>query len=246
LAAAAEGEAADAAAGDGGPASSWQAGRLRAEAADAWLEVARAMADAHDDKGAQDAFARASELRPDTDETLAARALFLESRRRFAEARELQLRLLSRQPDSPEVLSALARLALAEGELDVASAHLDKLRSLAAAAAGAGDDERRELGGALFRAALPMLGAHRPAEAEAALDAARQLFPGHPELSYSRALALDDRGRHREAAQAFEQIERALASPGRSREAALAAVARGPAFLAPDPAQLLLDVRVQA
>jgi tetratricopeptide (TPR) repeat protein len=208
--------------------------------------VARAMADSRDDAGAQDAFAKASALRPDTDETLAARALFLESRRRFAEARELQLRLLSRQPDSPEVISALARLSLAEGELDVASAHVEKLRSLAAAAAGAGEDERRELGGALFRAALPLLGAHHPAEAEAALDAALRLFPGHPELAYYRALALDDRGRHREAAQAFEQIERALGSPGRSREAALAAVAQGPAFLAPDPAQLLLDARVQA
>ena len=124
------------------------------------------MADRQDEAGAQDAFARASALRPDTDETLAARALFLESRRRWAEARELQLRLLARQPDSPEVLSALARLSLAEGELDVASAHVQKLRALASAAAGAGEDEKRELAGALFRVAVPLLGAHHPAEAE--------------------------------------------------------------------------------
>ena len=245
LAAAVEGVAEDAA-GESGPVTTWQAGRLRAEAADAWLDVARAMADRQDEAGAQDAFARASALRPDTDETLAARALFLESRRRWAEARELQLRLLARQPDSPEVLSALARLSLAEGELDVASAHVQKLRALASAAAGAGEDEKRELAGALFRVAVPLLGAHHPAEAEGALDAALRLFPAHPELSYYRALALEERGRHREAAQALEQIERALVSPGRPREAALAAVAQGPAFLAPDPAQLLLDVRVQA
>jgi tetratricopeptide (TPR) repeat protein len=227
---------------DGG----WQAAHLRTEAADAWLEVARAMADRQDDAGAQEAFARASALRPDTDETLAARAAFLESRRRWAEARELQLRLLARQPDSPEVLSALARLSLAEGELEVASAHLEKLRALATAAAGAGEEERRELGAALFRVAVPLLGAHRAAEAEAALEAALRLFPAHPELSFYRALALEDRGRHREAAQALEHLERALASPGRPREAVLSAVADGPAFLAPDPAQLLLDTRVQA
>jgi tetratricopeptide (TPR) repeat protein len=245
LAAAAERVPTDAGAGE--PARiSWQAGRLRAEAADAWLEVARAMADRQDDAGAQDAFARASALRPDTDETLAARAAFLESRRRWAEARELQLRLLARQPDSPEALSALARLAVAEGELEVASAHLQKLRALASAARGAGEDERRELGGALFRVAVPLLGAHRPAEAEEALEAALRLFPAHPELSFYRALALEDRGRHREAAQALEQLERALVSPGRPRDSVLSAVADGPAFLAPDPAQLLLDTRVQA
>src|SRR5262249_31938141 len=120
------------------------------------------------------------------------------------------------------------------------------LRSLAEAAAGAGEDERRELGAALFRVAVPLLGAHHPVEAEVALDAALRLYPAHPELSYYRALALEERGRHREAALALEQIERALASPGRPREAALAAVAQGPAFLAPDPTQLLLDARVQA
>jgi len=82
--------------------------------------------------------------------------------------------------------------------------------------------------------------------AEAALEAALRLFPGHPELSFYRALALEERGRHREAAQLFEQLERALGAPGRPRDAALAAVADGPAFLAPDAEQLLLDARVQA
>lgn len=225
----------------------WQSARLRAQAADAWLEVARAKADREDDAGAQVAFARASALRPDNDEAMATRAAFLESRRRWAEARELQLRLLARRPDSPDVLSALARISLAEGELEVAAAHVQKLRALAAAAsAGGGDEERREVAGALFRAAVPLLGAHRPAEAEAALDAALRIFPGHPELSFYRGLALEERGRHRDAAQVFEQIEGALGNPGRPREAALSAVADGPAFLAPDPAQLLLDVRVQA
>jgi len=231
----------------GGRAQAWQAGRLRGQAADAWLEVARAMADRDDDAGAQDAFGRASALRPDTDDALATRASFLESRRRWAEARELQLRLLARRPDSPDVLSALARISLAEGELEVASAHVQKLRALAAAAAGgAGDDDRREIAGALFRVAVPLLGAHRPGDAEAALEAALRIFPGHPELSFYRGLALEERGRHRDAAQVFEQIEAALNAPGRPRETALAAVADGPAFLAPDPAQLLLDARVQA
>ena len=220
-------------------------GRLRAQASDTWLEVARAMADREDDAGAQDAFARASSLRPDTDDALAARAAFLESRRRWSEARDLQLRLLARRPDSPDALSALARLAVAEGELDVAAAHVQKLRALAAGAAVA-DDERRELGAALFRAAVALIGAHRAADAEQALEAGLQLFPGHPELSFYRGLAVEEGGRHREAARIFEQLDRALRVPGRSRDEALSAIAQGPAFLAPDPAQLLLDARVQA
>src|SRR5712691_3757038 len=116
----------------------------------------------------------------------------------------------------------------------------------AGGALGPGEEDRRELGGALFRLAVPLLGAHRAADAEAALDAALRLFPGHPELSFYRALALEERGRHREAAQLLEQIERTLGGPGRPRDAALAAIADGPTFLAPDPAQLLLDARVQA
>ena len=224
----------------------WAGARLRAQAADAWLEVARAMADRQDDDGAQAAFARASALRPDTDEALAARAAFLESRRRWAEARELQLRVLARRPDSPDALSALARLSLAEGDAEVASAHVQKLRALAAGARSGGSDERRELSGALFRAAVPLLEAHRAADAEAALDAALRLFPAHPELSFYRALALEERGRHREAAQAFEHLQRTLSTAGRARDAALSAIADGPAFLAPDPAQLLLDARVQS
>jgi len=233
-------------AGDPDRAGVWESGRLRAQAADAWLEVARGMANRQDDAGAQEAFAHASALRPDTDDALGARAAFLESRRRWTEARELQLRLLAHRPDSPDALAALARLSLAEGELEVASAHVQKLRALAAAGQGTSEDERRELAAALFRVAVPLLGAHRAADAQAALEAALRLFPAHPELSFYRALALEERGRHREAAHVFEQLERALAVPGRPREAALTSVAEGPAFLAPDPAQLLLDVRVQA
>jgi Flp pilus assembly protein TadD len=221
--------------------------RLRAQASDAWLDVARAMADRDDDAGAQDAFERASALRPDTDEALTARAAFLESRRRWAEARELQLRLLAHRPDSPEVLTALARLSLAQGEMEVASAHIQKLRSLAAEIEpGAPEDDRRDVAGALFRVAVPLLGAHRPVDAQTALDAALRLFPGHPELSFYRALALEQRGKHREAAQAFEQLQRSLRTVGGIglREPALATAV--PAFLAADQIQLLLDARVQA
>src|SRR5207249_369006 len=82
---------------------------------------------------------------------LAARAAFLESRGRFSEARALQLRLLSRRPDSPEVLAALARLSLADGQMEVASAHVQKLRSLASSLEpGAPEDDRREVANALF------------------------------------------------------------------------------------------------
>src|SRR5205814_9308367 len=108
---------------------------------------------------------------------------------------------------------------------EVASAHVQKLRALAAGARSGGSDERRELSGALFRAAVPLLEAHRAADAEAALDAALRLFPAHPELSFYRALALEERGRHREAAQAFEHLERTLSAAGRARDAALSAIA---------------------
>jgi len=237
--------------GHSGQADAWdetlRVSRLRGQASDAWLDVARAMADRDDDAGAQDAFEHASALRPDTDEAVAARAAFLESRRRWAEARELQLRLLAHRPDSPELLTALARLSLAQGEMDVASAHVQKLRSIAAEIdPGAPEDDRRDVAGALFRIAVPLLGAHRPADAQAAIEAALRLFRDHPELSFYRALALEQRGKHRDAAHAFEQVQRSLRVVGGIglREPALATAT--PAFLAADQMQLLLDARVQA
>lgn len=226
----------------------FRATRLRARAAEAWLEVARASADGNDDVAAQEAFEHASALRPDGDEALAARAAFLESRGRFSEARVLQLRLLSRRPDSPEVLAALARLSLADGQMEVASAHLQKLRSLASSLEpGAPEDDRREVVNALFRIAIPLLGAHRPADAQSALEGALRLFPGHPELSFYRALALEQRARHREAARAFDELQRALRPVGGIglRQPALEA-ATGSSFLGLDQAQLVLDARVQA
>src|SRR5438105_869547 len=204
----------------------------------AWPLVARAMADRQDDAGAEEAFSRAAALDPGTDESLLARAAFLESRRRWAEARELELKLLARRPDSPDLLAALARTSLAEGDLEVASAHAHKLLGLATAAGpDSPDEERRDLAGALFRIAVPLLGAHRSQDALAALDGALRLFPRHPELAFYRGLALSQRGRNREAVQVFDQIESALG------EGPAPAAAQAPAFLAPDPAQLLLDVR---
>ena len=227
----------------------FRATRLRAQAAESWLEVARVLADQHDDEAAQEAFEHASALRPDGDEAIAARAAFFESRGHFAEARALQLRLLSRRPDSPDVLAALARLSLAEGEMDVASAHVQKLRSLASALdPAAPEEDRREVAGALFRIAIPLLGAHRSRDAQSALEGALRLFPGHPELSFYRALALEQRARHREAAHAFEEVQHALRPVGGIglRQPALSAATLGPSFLGVDPAQLALDARVQA
>jgi Flp pilus assembly protein TadD len=236
----------DDAEGDAAGARRWSAERLRERAAEAWLAVGRAQADKQDDAGAEESFARAVALDPSADDTLLARAAFLESRRRFAEARELHLKLLSRRPEAPEVLSALARLSIADGDLEVAGAHEKKLLALAGSGAASGEDEKRELAGALFRVAVPLLGVRRGGDALAALDGALRLFPDHPELFFYRGLALDQRGQHKEAAQIFEKLEAALTKPGKSRDAALASVAQGPAFLAPEPVQLLLDVRVQA
>src|SRR5439155_10640384 len=79
---------------------------------------------------------------------------------------------------------------------------------------------------------------HRSADAEAAVQGALRLFPEHPELSFYRALALAQRGRAREAALAFDQIEKKLlARKGEPPQ---------PALLGVDGDALLLDVRVQA
>ena len=229
-----------------------EAQRLRESSAGAWAEVARAFALRRDDARAADAFAHAEAMGPQEPEVLVSQAQYFESRRRFAEARAAELKLLALRPDAPEVLAALARISLEEGDLDTASAYGRKLLSLAAmqepgrADAGGGsareraeqashEDERRDLAGALLRAGVPLLGAHRSAEALAQFEAALRLFPGHPELVFYRALALERRGRSREAAQLFEQVAEQPAPRGGA-----------PSFLGSEPAALALDARVQA
>jgi Tfp pilus assembly protein PilF len=125
------------------------------------VDVARARAGQRDDAAAADEFARASALAPAEEQVLSAQATFLESRRRIAEARELQLRILSRRPDAPEALAALGRLALHAGDPDAASAYAGKLRQLAqemtAESTSAREDDKRELAQGLFRLAIPLL-----------------------------------------------------------------------------------------
>jgi tetratricopeptide (TPR) repeat protein len=226
--------------------------RLRESSAAAWAEVARAFALRRDDSRAADAFAHAETMGPQEPEVLVSQAQYFESRRRFAEARAAELKLLALRPDAPEVLAALSRLSLEEGDLDTAGAYARKLLSLAAmqepgsADAGGGsareraqqashEDERRDLAGALLRAGVPLLGARRSAEALAQFEAALRLFPGHPELVFYRALALERRGRSREAAQLFEQVAEQPAPRGGALS-----------FLGSEPAALALDARVQA
>ena len=218
--------------------------RLRDGAAAAWVDLARAHAQRHDDAAAQHAFAQAREAEPTDPEAISAEAAFLESRRQFAKARELQLRLLSQRPEAPEVLAALARLALEEGDLETVSAHARKLLQLAAelepwdGTTTQGEEERRDAAGALLRVAIPLLGARRSADAQAAVEGALRLYPEHAELSFYRALALVQRGRAREGAQVFEQVEKKLLA--RKGEPPT------PAFLGADPSALALDARVQA
>lgn len=234
----------------------WVADRLREQSAEAWVDLARALAGRHEDDGAGKAFERAEQIDPADTDALAAHAQFLESRRRWAPARELTLRVLAQRPESPDVLAALSRLSLEEGDPESAQAHAHKLLALArevpapaatasrSAADGEAKDlrdgreeERRELVAALFRVAVPLLGVRRSAEAQAALEGALRLFPAHPELEFYRALALAQRGRAREAAQAFEQVMKQLARKP-----------DGPppqSLLGVDTETLLLDVRVQ-
>jgi Flp pilus assembly protein TadD len=220
--------------------TTWTAEKLGEQTAGAWVDVARAFAAQHEDPA--DAFARAREAQPSDPEALAAEAGWLESRRRYEEARVLQLRLLAQRPEGAEVIAALARLSLEEGDAESASAHAKKLLALAAdlepfdATLNAREDERREVAGALLRVAVPLLGARRSGEAQAALEGALRLYPDHPELAFYRGLALGQRGRPREGAQALDRVERTLRKGG----------AVGPAFLGIEPATLLLDTRVQA
>src|SRR5207253_10225763 len=129
------------------------------------------------------AFARARAEVPSDPEALAAEASYLESQHKLGEARELYLRLLGQRPEAPEVLAALARLALEEGDLATVSAHARKLLGLAAdldpsdGSSGERESERRDLAGALLRVAVPLLGARRSADAQAALEGALRLYP---------------------------------------------------------------------
>ena len=219
------------------------AGRLRDQAAAAWLDLARARVQRHDDAGAERAFAQARGILPSDSDVLMAQASWLEGRRRVEEARQLWLRLLAQRPEAPEVLAALARLALEEGDLETMTAHADKLLALAAnldpvgAASSDRDDDRRELASALLRVAVPLLGARRGAEAQSAVEGALRLYPNHPELAFYRAMALVQRGRPREGAVAFEAVDHRLSGGGEPI---------APPLLGVEPDALALDARVQA
>ena len=223
--------------------------RLREHASSGWVELGGAYAVRHADSEADEAFARAESIDPGTGDGLLARASYLEGRRRFGEARVLYLRLVARRPESPGVLASLSRVSLQEGQPDVAEAHLRKLVKLAGELDGEGqeqDPDRRELTAAMFRAALPLLGANRAAAAQAAFEACLRLFPGHPELTFYRALSIDSHGNHREAAQLFEGLDRALAAGTDSRAEAERSAQRGPSFLAGEPDTVVADARTQA
>jgi len=221
-----------------------KAQRLREQAAAAWVDVARAHAQRHEDPAAERAFAQARAAEPSDPEVLSAQSAFFEARRRFGEARELQLRLLAQRPEAPEVLAALARLALDEGDLETVNAHARKLLLLAAdldpwdGRSTDHEEERRDVAGALLRVAVPLLGARRSADAQAAVEGALRLYPEQPELAFYRAMALVQRGHARDGALAFEQIERRLSAKGGQPPA--------PALLGVDPDALALDARVQA
>src|SRR3989442_102594 len=128
----------------------------------------------------------------------------------------------------------------AADEDDDALVAADRLREQAAAVfVGVGrwgaqrEDERRDVSVALLRVAVPLLGAHRSADAQFALEGALRLYPDHPELSFYRALALVQRGRPHEGALAFEAVERSLRARGEDPPS--------PAVLGIEPDALLLD-----
>jgi tetratricopeptide (TPR) repeat protein len=220
------------------------ADRLREQAAATFVEMGRWWAQHDDDRAAERAFAQARGASPADPEALIAEATFLEARRKYADARERYLRLLAQRPESPEVIAALARVALAEGDVDAVTAHARKLLALAAnlepsdGAGGDPEDERRDVCTALLRVAVPLLGAHRSADAQVALEGALRLYPDHPELSFYRALALVQRGRPRDGALAFEAVERSMRARGGEPPS--------PAFLGLEPDALMLDAQVQS
>ncbi|HUJ26310.1 MAG TPA: tetratricopeptide repeat protein, partial [Myxococcales bacterium] len=220
------------------------ASRLRDETAGAWVDVARAYVQRSEGDKAAAAFVQARAAQPSDAEALAAEAAFLESQRKLPQARELYLKLLAQRPEAPEVLAALARLALEEGDLATVNAHARKLLGLAAeldpwdGTSTEHEDERRETAGALLRVAVALLGARRSADAQDALDGALRLYPDHPELAFYRAMALVQRGHPREGAAAFEQVEKKLEKQSGD--------ALSPPFLGVSPQALAIDARVQA
>ena len=228
-----------------------RAARLREEAALGWLDLGRGQADRREDAAASESFGRAEAIDPTLLDAVAARAVFLESRRRFGEARDAELRLYARRPDAPEVIATLSRLSLEAGDLDAAEVHLRKLVALSgelepapvANGEAQGDEPperpeaRRELAGALLRAGLPLLGARRTGGALAAFDAGLRMLPGHPELAFYRGLVLAARGRAREAAALFDNVALQLSRPG---------AAVSPPLLGLEASALQLDARVQA
>lgn len=230
---------------DDGGSLAWRAQRLRESAAEGWAEVGRGFAQKHDEEAAARAFGRAAALDASDPEVIASQAQYLESRRRFAEARAAEVKLLAQRPDAPDVLASLSRLALEEGDVDGAIAYVRKLSSLAVEESESGPgaaphrEERRELSAALLRAGAPLLGARRATEALAAFDAGLRIAPGHPELTFYRALALQRRGRLSEAIQLFDQLAR---RPAASEAAGKGAASSGGL----SPAALALDARVQA
>ena len=219
------------------------ADRLRDQSAAAWIELGRWWSQHGADDAARRAFAQARSASPSDPEALAAEGAWLETKRKFADARERYLRLLAQRPEAPEVVAALARVAIAEGDLDSVGAHARKLLALTAQFGppdGSGserEEDRRDLAAALLRVAVGLLGAHRSADAQAALDGALHLYPNHPELSFYRALAVVQRGHPREGALAFEAVERRVASGGEPAS---------PSFLGANPEAFVLDARVQA
>src|SRR5882762_8196367 len=82
--------------------------RLREQSAWVWVELGRWWSQHGDDDAARRAFARARSASPSDPDALAAEAAWLETKRRFADARERYLRLLSQRPEALEVLAALA------------------------------------------------------------------------------------------------------------------------------------------
>jgi len=220
------------------------ADRLRDSSTLLWTELGRWSAQHGMDETAQRAFAQARATSPSDPDALASEAAWLEAKRRFAEARDRYLRLLAQRPDAPEILAALARLSIADGDFDTTAAHSQKLLAMAAAIApwdgktGEGDEERRDLAAALFRVAVPLMGVHRSGEAQHVVEAALRLYPEHPELSFYRALALVQRGQPRAGALAFESVDKRLSGKK--------AAPINPAFLGLEPQALALDARVQA
>ena len=220
------------------------ADRLQDQSAAAWVEIGRFWLQHGEDDAAGRAFVVARGASPSDPEALTAEAAWLESRRKFGDARDRYLKLLSQRPEAPDVLASLARVAIAEGDVDSVAAHARKLLALTASLdprAGSGGDqeeERRDLASAILRVAVTLLGAHRSADAQAALDGALRLYPNHPELSFYRAVAVVQRGHPREGALAFESVERRAVIRGKEPPS--------PSFLGSDVDAFILDARVQA